>query len=633
MRRQLESHSEKLQHATRLHREGRLKAALARYKSILKQDPRNFDALFFCAMAQVQSDRPQDAKRSLDRALKIRPRDLGALNALGNVLRALGRQEQAVNSYQATIAESDDHFEALYNLGNTLVELGRFDEAVEPLARSVAVKPDWTEACLSLANAQTLAGDWEGALASLDRVQGTAAAADVDYLRGNVFKQMDRFDEAVVSYRDAISLRPDFVEALVDLGVCLVALAAYSDAIDCYQTALARMPNSPIIFNNMGTAQAAMGHHEKAVENFRKALAADPGYVEAHFNLALSLIALGDHEEAIRCHKQALKIDPEKAKAGNNLAHLFLSLQRFREGWHYYEHRFRAVEKLEYLQGILAFDSPPGSIEGDLVGKKVLVRAEQGLGDEIMFASMVPDLRQAAATVILAVEPRLVGLLQRSFPECSVISYAGEDEHLYEFVDVDRRFYAGSLGQLFRNETTDFPGLPYLVADDERRRKYRADLDELGSGRKIGIMWRGGVGGPREELRSLSLEDFMPLLADDVHWISLNHLPTAKEQCRKLSETSGKTVHQWDHILRSDNFDDTAALIAELDTVISVTCTAAHCAAALGVDTHVLVNRRPEWRYGSMSATMVWYNSMTLYRQSDDWPLDRIARALGLVND
>ena len=141
--------SEKLQHATQLHREGRLKAALARYKSILKQDPRNFDALFFCAMAQVQSDRPQDAKRSLDRALKIRPRDPGALNALGNVLRALGRQEQAVNSYQATIAESDDHFEALYNLGNTLVELGRFDEAVEPLARSVAVKPDWTEACLS----------------------------------------------------------------------------------------------------------------------------------------------------------------------------------------------------------------------------------------------------------------------------------------------------------------------------------------------------------------------------------------------------------------------------------------------------------------------------------------------------
>ncbi len=141
-------------------------------------------------------------------------------------------------------------------------------------------------------------------------------------------------------------------------------------------------------------------------------------------------------------------------------------------------------------------------------------------------------------------------------------------------------------------------------------------------------MWRGGVGGPREGLRSLSLEDFMPLLADDVHWISLNHLPTAKEQCRKLSETSGKTVHQWDHILRSDDFDDTAALIAELDTVISVTC-----AAALGVDTHVLVNRRPEWRYGSTSATMVWYNSMTLYRQNDDWSLDRIARALGLMND
>ena len=204
---------------------------------------------------------------------------------------------------------------------------------------------------------------------------------------------------------------------------------------------------------------------------------------------------------------------------------------------------------------------------------------------------------------------------------------------MYEFADVDRRFYMASLGRLFRNGTADFPGTPYLIADDERRQKYRAALDELGSGRKIGIMWRGGVGGPREELRSLSLEDFTLLLADDVHWVSLSHLPTAKEQCRKLFETLGRTVHQWDHVLRSDDYDDTAALIAELDAVISVTCTIAHCAAALGVDTHVLVNRRPEWRYGGKLSTMPWYKAMTLYRQSDDWPIDRIGRALGLIDE
>ena len=628
--------SEKLQNATRLHREGRLKAALGAYKSVLKHDPRNFDALFFCAMAQVQSGKPRDAKRSLERSLKVRPEDADALNALGNVLKTLGREPQAIKFYQAAVTASGDHIEAIYNLGNTFVELGRYEEAVELLARSVTLKPDWAEAYLSLANARTQAGDYDGALASLDRAQGAgggAAAADIHYLQGNVFKQMGRFDEAVVSYRDAISLNPDYMEAMVNLGTCLAALDAYPDAIESYQSALALAPNSPVIFNNLGTALAEMGRHEDAVESYRKALGADAEYGEAYFNLALSLIALGDHDEAIRSHKKALDINPGMAKAGNNLAHLLLSLHRFSEGWRLYEHRFEAIEKLEHLQGILGFDSPPGSIEEDLRGKKVLVRAEQGLGDEIMFASMVPDLAAAAQTVIHAVEPRLVGLFQRSFPQCTMISYAGEDQHLYDFADVDRRFYIGSLGRLFRKEITDFPGTPYLIADEMRRKNYRAALDELGGGRKIGIMWRGGVGGPREELRSLSLEDFTPLLADNVHWISLSHLATADEQCRELFETHGKTVHQWDHILRSDDFDDTAALIAELDAVISVTCTAAHCAAALGVDTHVLVNRRPEWRYGGTLATIPWYNAMTMYRQSDDWPLDRIGRALGLSND
>jgi ADP-heptose:LPS heptosyltransferase len=110
-------------------------------------------------------------------------------------------------------------------------------------------------------------------------------------------------------------------------------------------------------------------------------------------------------------------------------------------------------------------------------------------------------------------------------------------------------------------------------------------------------------------------------------------VPKAKEECMRLLDDHGKVIHHWPDVTESDDFDDTAALIAELDAVISVTCTAAHCAASLGVDTHVLVNRRPEWRYGGSLSTIPWYKAMTLYRQTDDWPIQSIGLALGLIDE
>ncbi len=183
--------------------------------------------------------------------------------------------------------------------------------------------------------------------------------------------------------------------------------------------------------------------------------------------------------------------------------------------------------------------------------------------------------------------------------------------------------------RLFRKAAGDFPGTPYLTADPDRRKAMRTRLDGLDGGAKIGIMWRGGVGGQREELRSLSLAEMLPPLGGEgCHWISLSHLDSASDETAAYSQASGTPVHHWPEVLRSDDYDDTAALLAELDMVVSVTGTVAHCAAALGVSTHVLVNRVPEWRYGQEGPATPWYSAMTLYRQTDSWPLDDLARAI-----
>jgi hypothetical protein len=299
---------------------------------------------------------------------------------------------------------------------------------------------------------------------------------------------------------------------------------------------------------------------------------------------------------------------------------------RFAEGWREYDWRSRASLHLatfpQRYPGVESADAAP-----DLAGKSVLLYQEQGLGDEIMFASMVPDAARAAARLVLMCEPRLKGLFARSFPGVEVVA-RGEAEP----EGVERRYLIGSLGRVFRNRTEDFPGTPYLTPDPERVMATRARLDGLGEGRKVGIMWRGGVGGNNEAQRSLALADMAASMGTDCHWISLSHLKTAGEDIAAFTATSGITVHHWPVILQSRDYDDTAALLAALDAVFTVTCTIGHCCGALGTPVHVLVPRTPEWRYGTEGADIPWYRSMSMYRQdveSGAWPMDRVRAALG----
>ena len=188
----------------------------------------------------------------------------------------------------------------------------------------------------------------------------------------------------------------------------------------------------------------------------------------------------------------------------------------------------------------------------------------------------------------------------------------------------------GSLGRLFRNRTQDFPGTPYLVADPVRRAEMRTRLDALGDGRKIGIMWRGGIGGNNEEARSMALADMAAAMGGEFHWISLSHLDQAVEEVAAFKAAFGITVHHWPEVLQSQDYDDTAALLAALDAVFTVTCTIGYCCGALGTPVHVLVPRNPEWRYGTESAAIPWYGSMIMYRQaaSGEWPFARALAAL-----
>ncbi len=617
---------QRLQHAAGLHRDGRLKQAVAAYRSVLKQDPGNFQALYYCAMAQSQIGDLDGALKSIAKALKRAPDSKEAHNAAGNIYAAKGRAERAATHFRKALALDRDFADALFNLGNALATMGEAREAAQALEKAVSLRPDWVEARIALGNALMLDDKFDAALGCFDdAINREPRLFIAHYNRGNALKRLGRHDDAIDAYRATLSLKPDFAEAGNNIGTSLAALDRHKEAVEAFRETLDKTPGYARGHYNLGRSQMALGHADEAMASYRQAVAADPELEEAWYNLARALVENGEVEEGISCYRKALALDPDDSTCALNLGLELLGQGNFADGWRFYEGRLKGSGHINRF-GAIAATLDPGTLSGPeaIAGGPLMVIGEQGLGDEIMFASLIPDVMAKVPDLTLVVDPRLVGLFRRSFPGAKVHPH-GTDKTVMDRVPPDRRVFIGSLAQLFRRMAGDFPGTPYLVPDPDRVAATGERLGALGPDRKIGIMWRGGVGTERELRRSLALRDFAPLFAHPAQWVSLSHLDAPAEETETLYEDTGHRVHHWPEITQSDDFDDTAALIAALDVVISVTCTAAHCAAALGADTHVLVPERAEWRYGQSGAAIPWYGAMRLYRRRDEWPFDGIA--------
>lgn len=234
----------------------------------------------------------------------------------------------------------------------------------------------------------------------------------------------------------------------------------------------------------------------------------------------------------------------------------------------------------------------------------------------------------AGAEAVVECDQRLEGLFARSFPRAHV--YGTRYKDVIDWADQHKpeaRIAFGSLPKLYRNEDKDFPGEPYLVADPQRRIQWRALLDSISDKPKIGISWQGGINKTGKIRRSVSLEALLPVLRQDATFVSVQY-KNAAEEVAQLEEMYGITVRHWPRAVEAKDYDETAALVAELDMVISVTTAVIHLSGGLGVPCIVLVPKQPMWRYGLKDEKMPWYKSISMIRQkkTSDW-LDPINEA------
>ncbi len=438
------------------------------------------------------------------------------------------------------------------------------------------------------------------------------------------------YPAAEARFRHLAALRPDSADAHYNLARSLELQGKYDEAEAAYRRALKRSGNTLVeAFNNLGNVYREQGMDERALAQYGQALERNPRHHHALNNMGVVLQKLGRHDEALARYDAALAVDPQYLEAHWNKALLLLTLGRFAEGWPEFEWGFAVGERA------CAYAPYPLWDGGPLDGRALLVQAEQGVGDVIMFGACLADVMGDAGRVVLECDPRLAPLFERSLPGLTVVGRDKEDSQawLSRLPPVDVKVAVGSLPRWYRSGPAQFPARAgYLAADPQAVAQWRRRLGEIGAGAKVGIAWRGGGKARVRRQRSLDLAHWTPVLQrPGLVFVNLQYDARAEELAQAARDT-GATIHSWPEADPLVNLDAHAALMEALDLVVSVDNSTAHLAGALGKPTWVMLPSDADWRWMLHREDSPWYPSLRLYRQPapDEWRpvLDGIAASL-----
>ena len=530
--------------------------------------------------------RNEDALASFDRALALGPAAAGLHGSRADALVALPRLAEAVTRYDRALAIKPDSVNDWCNRGAVLHDLGQYEQAVESFGRATTLAPDFAPAHYNHGNALTALKRYEQALASLERALALEPGyADAHNNRANALDQLGRHADALVSVDRALALAPEHRAALVTRAVILRKLGRAEDALASCDRALALMAEDPEAWIVRGDILVDLERFEQAAASFDRVIALDPAAAAPKWNKSFICLGLG----------------------------------RFPEGWALYEHRWAGAKGLVPR----AYGQPRWN--GGRVDGTLLVWGEQGLGDEILHASMIPDLMQRIGSLTLEVEPRLVSLFARSFPGVTVVPMGPA---LYAGPFAAQEPIAG-LGRHFRPSWEAFPKRErgYLVADDARTRALRQRLDD---GRTVvGLSWvsKAPIGG---EQKSARLADFAPLLrSPDYCFVDLQYGDTSAER-EAVERKLGIRVERLADIDNTNDLDGLAALMGACDAVVTVSNTTAHLAGALGRPTFVMVphGHARIWYWFRDKDESPWYPRVRVRRQQRGQPWSELIAAV-----
>jgi tetratricopeptide (TPR) repeat protein len=551
----------------------------------LAVDPDNAELHNNMGNSLAETGRHREAIIHYNRALILQPGYPQAHNNLGAALRALGKPNDAVAHHLKVLEIQPDNALAHNNYANTLKDLERTGEAVKHYNLALQLNPGYAEAHYNLGVLQEGKGQLqEASVHYKNALNINPDYSEANYNLGNTLRVLGKPEEAIVYYRKALDSNPEFAEAHFNLGIATEGTGNVEEATEQYTRALELNPDLAEASYYLGNALRTKGPSEAAVKHLNDAIGSQPEHAEAHNNLGHVLRQMGKRKEAEAHWRRAVELKPDFADAQINLGLVHFEQGDLSQGWQRYEWRDKASS---YLSTHRHFKHPlwDGT---PLKDKEIILWGEQGLGDEILYASMIPDVLKQGAKVTIECTERLVDLFSRSF--------AGAEVHAFPYASAEhgKRHYDfhcsfPSLGRFIRPTLDSFPTLEdeyaFLKSDPEKQAFWQARLAAMSARPKIGLNWNSSVVKDDSRHFYASIKEMEPLLkTPGVDFISLVYADAEADIAQALQDY-GVAIHTWEDLDLKDDIDGVAALMSSLDLVVSCLSTVSELSGALGLQT------------------------------------------------
>lgn len=557
--------------------EDRLHSAEKSYLALVKHLPNHADVLHLGGLIALKRGDHKNALRRLSARIDVGPPDAGIMSLLGVAQRNLGDIDAAIDSQKAALQQSPESPEILVRLANALTSKHAYSEALLYLQKASLINPraDDLQFLLGVCSLET--GNHENAISHFQNaMEQEGNRPEILFHIADAHIRQGQTEDARTKIEQALEIAGDDVSALQRAGKLLFLCGELEDAISLLERALTINPSDTVTHSHLGNCLLRTGDFDRAETHLRQRLRESSHESETLYALGTLLVCRGNTDEGFAL----LRRHSESDQAG------------------------------------LRFKSDPRWRGETLKGKRLYAYGVQGVGDEVLFASFVPELAKQADDLTIECDHRLVPLFQRSFNDVTLIPHPEANSLESEVSGAD---YVVALPDVSPYLMADLvtrrpPETAYLKPDPEKTSEIRERYRHLSDNLKVGIAWRSGNKDRSE--RNAPLSDWAPLLSlSGITFVNLQYGDTAKE-VKEVSNSIGCEIYTDPEIDQFDSLDDFAAQIAALDRVVTISNTTLHIAGSIGARVDAIIPLHPDWRYRLKANDTVWYPHVTLHRQS-----------------
>lgn len=612
-----------------LFNQGKFKNAINAYKKALKANSNHFQTHNNLGNVYREIKDFNKAIGAFKSALKIVPNYPIALNNLANTFKDIGKTKSAIEYYKKAILQDPNYTDAYKNLGIILEQTDNNEEAITYYEHILKTTPQNYEILYLCSRAYFNISQFDLAhKLIIQAIQYEQNKPEFYNTLGTILTHKKCWDEAITAFNKSIELAPDMETAYINLGSAYKNNNNPIEAEKAYNKALSINSKNYSALNDLGIIQRILNEPYKAIENFNRSIALNKN-PKNHFqeelspantynNLGLAHLDLMQLQEAHQAFEKAMNMDNSYPEPILSNSITYLTEGNFDDGWEGYEYRQKISTRKETYSNLInelntwnMFSSPKNT--------PLIILPEQGIGDEIMFASIIPDLIKAhKGEIILACDKRLVDIFKRSFKDISVSKLTG-----LKITTNHQKIYLASIAKFLRKSEKDFaPASPYIIPLEDKKQYFKDKYKDI-TGLKVGISWKSGnaIEGNK---RTVPLKAWAEILStSDINFFNLQYGET-KDEITEIKSNLGIKIISDPEIDPLTDLENFIAIISNLDLIITIDNSTAHIAGALGIPTWVMLPYSCDWRWMKDRSDSIWYKSLKMYRQKEIGKWDNV---------